>query len=82
MALESGRTLSAKLAASSGSEQRERSEDWAWRAPCGHSAGVRMRHALPPHFVLSGRTVCLVTTAVIGLGSITGQCRQQVNTPC
>jgi hypothetical protein len=41
-----------------------------------------MRYALPPHFVLSGRTVRLVTTHVIGLGSLTWQCRQRVNTPC
>jgi hypothetical protein len=42
----------------------------------------RLRNALPPRFVLSGSAVVPVTTHFIGLGSITVQCRQQVNTPC
>ena len=42
----------------------------------------RLRNALPPHFVLAGSTLVRVATHVIGLGSITVQCRQRVNTPC
>jgi hypothetical protein len=44
--------------------------------------GVTQRPVRPPHFVFSECFVVLVATHVHGWGSITGQCRQQVNTPC
>ena len=37
---------------------------------------------LPPRFAFSECSVVLVTTRVHGWSSISGQCRQQVNTPC
>ena len=50
-----------------------------WR---GTARVWRLRHAWQPRFVLTGSALVLVATHVIGLGSITVQCRQRVNTPC
>jgi hypothetical protein len=43
---------------------------------------ARAAPLLPPRFVFPECSVVLVTTRVHGWSSISGQCRQQVNTPC
>ena len=44
--------------------------------------GVVLRFVRPRHFVFSECSVVLVATRVHGWSSISGQCRQRVNTPC